>query len=446
MLTVKQLPNDLSGCGWYDIASSKPAFGHLKQDTSTQWLIIGAGIAGLSAAKRLADNLPNQSITVIDAQRIAWSACGRNSGFMIDLPHELQSDDYGSGHQKDLKQIQTNRSAIDFAASMANEFKLGTSFQKIGKYHAATDGTGQQSLQTFSKHLTALGESFDVLSQQQMRDITGSDYYSAGIFTPHCAVLQPAQYILDIANGINQLDNVTIYDNSPALTIDRTAHNRYIVTTPTSTIQADNIILTVNGHLESFSFYNNRSMPIYTFSSMTKPLTQPQQQRLGGLEHWALIPAHPMGTTVRKINYNGETRIVIRNTFTYNANKSTTQKQIDKLGKRHAHCFHQRFPMLNDVGMQYRWGGHLCLSLNSVPIFGELQPRLFAACCHNGLGLSKGTLGGMLIADLAAKKDNAMVSDMLAEKQPTRLPPKPLMSLGANAYLKWTHHQASSDL
>ena len=35
-------------------------------------------------------------VVVIDATRIAQGPVGRNSGFMIDLPHDLSSDQYTS--------------------------------------------------------------------------------------------------------------------------------------------------------------------------------------------------------------------------------------------------------------------------------------------------------------------------------------------------------------
>ena len=72
------------------------------------------------------------------------------------------------------------------------------------------------------------------------------------------------------------------------------------------------------------------------------------------------------------------------------------------MGRAHDRAFAARFPMLSGVAMEYRWGGRLCLSLNGSPAFGEVAEGLYAACCQNGLGTVKGTLAGMLAADLAA--------------------------------------------
>ena len=79
--------------------------------------------------------------------------------------------------------------------------------------------------------------------------------------------------------------------------------------------------------------------------------------------------------------------------------------------------------------MEYRWGGRLCLSRNGVPAFGEIEKGLFAACCQNGLGASKGTLAGILAAELACGYENQYIGDLINEAQPTRLPPEPFTTI-----------------
>ena len=96
--------------------------------------------------------------------------------------------------------------------------------------------------------------------------------------------------------------------------------------------------------------------------------------------------------------------------------------------------------------MEFRWGGQLCLSLNSAPAFGEIEKRVYSACCQNGLGTVKGTLSGKLIADLACGANDPMVADMLDLPAPQKLYPEPFMTLGARAKLWWMHRRAGRDL
>ena len=87
-------------------------------------MIIGGGFAGLSAARRLIQIDNKAKIAVLEACEIAEGPAGRNSGFMIDLPHNLASDDYVGSLDKDREQTLINRSAIEFAKSASEEYEM----------------------------------------------------------------------------------------------------------------------------------------------------------------------------------------------------------------------------------------------------------------------------------------------------------------------------------
>ena len=70
--------------------------------------------------------------------------------------------------------------------------------------------------------------------------------------------------------------------------------------------------------------------------------------------------------------------------------------------------------------MEYRWGGRLCLSWNTVPAFGEVEKNLYSACCQNGLGTALGTSSGMLIADLAIGNTSNLLGIMQKQASPKK--------------------------
>ena len=82
------------------------------------------------------------------------------------------------------------------------------------------------------------------------------------------------------------------------------------------------------------------------------------------------------------------------------------------------------------------------MSRNGVPVIGEIEKGLFAACCQNGLGASKGTLAGILGAEYACGCENPYIEDHINEAQPTRLPPEPFATIGATVYLNWQEWRA----
>src|SRR5215467_12262366 len=117
-------PSDINGSGWYRLLPEPPPPKGLQGKQRADWVVVGAGFAGLSAARRLSQLVSGERIVVLEAQRVGWGAAGRNSGFMIDLPHELSSENYAGGFEHDLKQIRMNRAGIAFAADAADEYGL----------------------------------------------------------------------------------------------------------------------------------------------------------------------------------------------------------------------------------------------------------------------------------------------------------------------------------
>ncbi|MCG8360511.1 MAG: FAD-binding oxidoreductase [Kiloniellales bacterium] len=432
-------PEDRETSGWYAILPAPGPVRRLEEDLEADWVVVGAGFAGLAAARRLTQLRGGDRIVLLDAQRIGWGAAGRNSGFMIDLPHELNSHSYAGGQHADRKQIRMNRAGIAFAREAAEEYGLQAHVNPCGKTHGATDGSGLKALRAFEGHLDRLGEPYRRLDAGDLKRLTGSDYYAGGTHTPGAVMIQPAGYVRGLAEGLRR--KVAIFEESPVLRIesgrDKTLH------TPKGSVRTRNLVLTVNGQIESFGLFERRLMHVFTYASMTRVLTAAEQKALGGESEWGLIPADPMGSTLRRIR---EGRIVVRNTFTYNPDMRTSKAQVERIGRAHDKSFRARFPRLGDVTTEYRWGGHLCLSLNSVPAFGEVEEGLYVACCQNGLGTVKGTLAGKLIADLACGANDPMVGEMLGYDAPRPLYPEPFMTFGVRGRLWWMHRRAGRDL
>ena len=411
---------------------------------TADWLIIGAGFAGLSAARRLTQLCPTDKIVMLDATRVGDGPAGRNSGFMIDLPHDLASSDYGGALEDDKAQTAANRHAISFAAGMAQEYGLTEeAFALSGKTNAAATAKGHKHNLDYARHLERLGEAHELLTADQMRKMTGIDYYRSGLYTPNSAMIQPAMYVRGVAAGL-QSNHLVLFENSPVISLDRKAD--WVAQTPKGTVTAPKVILAVNGHLNNFGYYQQQLMHVFTYASMTSALTPAQTARLGGDAIWGVTPADPMGTTVRRLSGTGGDRIVIRNRFTYDPSLTVSDRRIATVGKTHDQAFAARFPMLSDVRMEFRWGGRLCLSRNNVQVIAEVENGLYTACCQNGLGTAKGTLAGLLAAELATGQRSPQLDFALQAAAPARLPPKPLAYIGANAYLRFQEAKAGKEL
>lgn len=439
-MKVKRLPRDPGVTGWNAILPDADAPQMVETPLTADWLVIGGGFAGLAATRRLAQLHPGDRIVLLEANRIGEGPAGRNSGFMIDLPHDLASEDYGGALDADLAQTRANRAAISFAADMAKEYGLSDeAFNQSGKINAAATEKGHQHNLDYSSHLSAMDEAHDMLDAAQMRELTGISYYRSGLFTPGAAMIQPAMFVRGVAAGLKS-NKVQIFEQSPVTALDR--NGSWVAQTPKGSVSAPKVILAVNGHANSFGHFQGQLLHVFTYASMTRALSDAESAVLGGQPNWGVTPADPLGTTVRKISGTGGTRIVIRNRFTCDPSMEVGQRRIARVGKDHDAAFAARFPMLAGVDMEYRWGGRLCLSWNNVPALGEQEDGLYTACCQNGLGTAKGTLHGMLMAELASGQSSTLLDEVISQPAPRRLPPKAMTRLGANTVIRWGEYRA----
>lgn len=442
-LTVRQLPALRGPAGWNRLLPAEPPV-TLYGARTADVLIVGAGFAGLSAARRMRQLEPSARIVVLEAGKLADSSAGRNSGFMIDLPHDLASDDYaGSGDDRTM--IDLNRQAIGFAGEAVADYGISPNFfDRAGKINGAASETAAAHNQSYARHLESLGERSELLDARHMREITGSSHYLGGLYTPGTVMLQPAGYIRGLATGLRR-DGVEVLENAPVTELERVSGD-WRASTASGTVTAGRVILTVNGHLESFGFETGRLMQVFLFAVMTPELDNETISRLGGHPRWGITPSDPMGTTIRRIDAGqGGNRIVTRTCAALRPGMKVGDADLARAARVMQDKFDQRFPQLAGMEMEHAWSGHLCLTMNGVSVMRQLDDGLFSGCVQNGLGTARGTLTGMGAAELASGNSSAITAHFTGEARPSRLPPRPFREIGANAWMRWKEYRAAKE-
>jgi len=71
-------------CSWINDLTTRTNIKTLQSNDECEWLIVGTGYTGLSAARKLGQLYPNQKIILIDAQLAGEGASSRNSGYLVD--------------------------------------------------------------------------------------------------------------------------------------------------------------------------------------------------------------------------------------------------------------------------------------------------------------------------------------------------------------------------
>ena len=427
MKRIKVFPKPDKGNGWENTLSARAPAAALATDVTADWLVIGAGYAGLGAARRLGENRPDDKIIVIDACEIATGASARNSGFVIDIPHNVGGDDGGIAEAQ--RALRLARRATEWLADIVKTHQIECQWSPKGQYMAASSSEGEAALDEFTKGLDLIEEPYETHGGD-LKPLVGSSYYSRIVHTPGTVLMQPAALVRGLAATLP--DNVTVYENTPATAIDYGPP--VVAETPGGRIRAKIVIICVNGYAQQFGLYQGQIFPIVLFCSMTRQLSEAEHASLGCATDWGLVPVKAFAAPT--IRYTQDRRLTMRSKFTYHRSMQATAGEYQRAVRLQAQQLRDRFPELPSDIIEHTWSGVITMSQNHAPGFGQHAPNVWTAVCQNGVGVTKGSMSGMLAADMATGRDNPLIADMEALGQPSRLPPRPFVDLGVATMLK----------
>ncbi|MCY4608860.1 MAG: FAD-binding oxidoreductase [bacterium] len=422
------LPVNDATNGWSRILGLRTPRSPLAGDVTADWVVVGAGWAGLAAARRLAENRPADSIVLLDAGEAGENASGRNSGFAIDLPHNVGDSlaELDGSHRF----MALARAAIGHLDEAVRCHDIACDWSRRGKYHAARSERGKREiLEPFARELEALGEPFRWLDRDALVGEVGTPAYHAAVHTPGCVLFNPAALTRGLADHLP--GSVSLFENTPVTSM--TLRNGVELATPGGSVRAAGMILATNGFAREFGFFRHNLVPIAAHASLTRALNETERRALGGKDDWGITPANAIaGVTMR---FTRDHRILIRQGFRYAPEFRVSRAEQMAARRDHEACFRSRFPMLGDVTMEHTWTGFVCLSRNGAPGFGQVAGNVWAAVCQNAVGVTKGTIGGLLAADMASGRDNDLISYMESLGSPQALPPAFLTRLAVKLRL-----------
>ena len=433
-----EVTND-NGCSWINDLNPRQNIKSLSSNISTNWLIIGAGFTGLSAARKLGEIFPEENIVIVDAQLAGDGASGRNSGYLVDT---TLNDGFTSN--KELESYKKKADIYDLGINTVKNFikqyQVDCDWNECGKFFASSKKEDIKILNNFSNTLKKLGYQHDILNNKQLTSRLGTNFYNIGLYTKGGVLLHPGKLVRAMVDTLPK--NVELYENSSLLKWSREKdfiNCRF----QNDTIKTKKIIFATNGFLRSLGIKKNYNFPITLTASMTRPLTDKEFETLGSPKEWGVLPVRPMGATIRMTRNR---RILIRNTAELNNPNYMSPSLLKKRSIKQKLGIKKRFPQLPDGIIESSWSGVVSRTRNSSQIFEKIDNNIFVAGCYNGSGIGVGTLFGEQIVLKAIEENSKEIEIIETRSKPTWLPPNPFLNLGVKSRLIYERFRARSEI
>ncbi|MCP3935016.1 MAG: FAD-binding oxidoreductase [Actinomycetia bacterium] len=412
MTHIDRTPNYDRSNGWLELLPPLAPPSVLTGEIGADHVVIGGGYSGLAVARRLAELDRSASIVLIEGDRIGNNAAGRSSGFAIDHAHNLRAKGFADAVRAAKAAIELNRAGLDWLGETIEANRIDCQWVQEGKFHAAATKRGERMLDSFAASLDAIDEDYTRLGTGECADTFGTTYYSKAIHAPHSYLVQPAAMVRGLADTMPA--NVSVFEDSMVTDVD--FGPPHTIRTTRGTVRTPSLVLANNGWVEGFGFLHRHLIPLITWGSITRELTEAESDSVGGAASYGVIAAHPAGTSVRRVT-TPNNRIVVRNIFSF-SRRSDFVTHKNWASRTHRKAFERRWPGLADVPFEHTWGGALSLSRNGEPVFGKMRPGVHGTVVHNGVGIARGTIGGKLLAEMILGGDSDLLSQMLAKGRP----------------------------
>ena len=428
-----------NGCSWINDLNPRLNIKTLEKNEDCDWLIIGAGYTGLSAARKLAQIHPNQKIILVDAQLAGEGASGRNSGYLVDT---TLNDGFTSN--KELKnykkKVDIYELGINVIKKFIKEYQVDCDWNECGKYFASSKLEDKKILENFSQTLSKLNFKHSLLDRSELKNKLGTNFYNIALFTKGGILLHPGKLVRAMIDALP--NNVKLFENSCLINWSKKAE---IVSCDfkNAKIKTKKIIFATNGFLRSLGIKSNYNFPITLTASMTRSLTDQEFKSIGEPKEWGVLPVRPMGATIRMTK---DRRILIRNTAEVINPFYMSKLELNKRVKKQNFGIKKRFPQLPNDIIESSWSGVVSRTRNSSQIFEKIDDNILVAGCYNGSGIGVGTLFGEQIAIKASNQTTSEIEIIERKNKPTWLPPQPFLDLGVKSRLIYERIKAKSEI
>lgn len=392
-------------------ANPHPKHPKLAGEHAADVCVVGAGFTGLSAALELAEK--GFDVVVVEAETVGWGASGRNGGqICTGFSSGLSKMEAQVGKDDALKCWALAEDAKTLMRERIERYEIDCDI-KWGYIHAAPKPGGVKELREMHDEYEALGYGeTELLSKTDLEERLGSTSYHGGLRDAGAGHLHPLNYCLGLADAASS-HGVRIFEHSKVTRVDTGATPK--VHTEDGVVRAKFVVIAGNAYLGRVvpELYS-KIMPVGSFILATEQLGENRARSLIR-DNDAICDTN---FVVDYFRLSGDHRMLFGGRCSY-----STIEPKDLSGFMRPRML-KIFPQLNDVELEYCWGGYIGITMNRIPDMGRLSNTAFYAHGFSGQGVLLSGLYGKLIAEAIAGQAERF--DLLSRFKHTPFPGGPI--------------------
>ena len=360
----------------------------------TDYLVVGSGLTGLSAALRIAE--AGKTVTVVDSGEIAGGASSINGGMVSpDVKAGVDTVHTYYGPKVALEMWESTVRSVELVEELSRRPGIDAVTHRAGM---AALGRGARQLRAFDRRLAWYRERFSVdwemVDAREIDRIVGGDAFTIALYQPGGIGVQPARLSFGLAGEVSRAGAALVAD-CHARAMEQT-RSGMIVSTSKGVVEAGEVILATNGY--------------------TTRAPSPELARLVVPVGSYIIVTEPVGKKVAdSIFPTGANTYTRRRLLNYM--RRTPDDRILVGGRRNLHpgldlaesaealrkAMVGFWPQLEKVQISHVWGGKLGVPFDLIPHIGRIDGAWYAlGYAGHGVGLSLQLgheLAGMLLGE-----------------------------------------------
>ena len=372
--------------------TDRPGFLPLASDIDTDVCIVGAGIAGLTTAYLLTK--AGKKVAVLDDGDIC-------SG-QTEVTTAHLSDEIDDGFTRMIKlhgeentrlAADSHAASIDCIESIVKELKIDCEFKRIDGYLFAASEDDRDYLEGEFEAAMRAGRDVSMVDRCPLDYDTG-----AAIRYRRQARFHPLQYLAAVAKSI-QAKGGQIFANTHADKIE--GGEKANVKAGKHTVRAKAIVVATNTPVNDMYVIHTKQFPYMTYAIGIRV----PKDSVADAMYWDTLDAYHY---VRLQSMNGEDSDAHDLLIVGGEDHKTGQ--ADDTNERHARLeewTRERFPMAQDV--EFAWAGQVMETIDGLAFIGRNpsdKENVYIATGDSGMGITHGTIAGMLLCDMILGKKN----------------------------------------